>query len=117
MSKVWYGSITNRIEEKVNTKPEVGMGVTEYCWSDTHAYEIIAVKDERHITVRRLDHKRIDNNGMSDSQQYEYFSNEANHTCELFFTKQGVWRERIGRHLGCNTWGVGRAREYYDYSF
>lgn len=117
MSNVWYGSLQNRLLEKVNKEPQVGMGVTEYCWSDRHAYEVIAVKDARHITVRRLDYKRIDNNGMSEDQEYEFKSNEKNHTCELFLTKKGVWRERIGRSLGCDTFGIGRADEYYDYSF
>ena len=98
-------------------KPEVGMGVTEYYYTDREPWEIVAVRDERHITVRKLDYKRIDNNGMSDCQEYEYYSNPNNVTVELFFTKQGVWRERIGRSLGCNKFGVGTASKYYDYSF
>lgn len=95
----WYGSLTNRIEESCTSpEPVVGMGVTEYCWSDRHPYEIIEVIDSRHIVVRRLDHKRIDHNGMSECQDYEYFSNEKYPGIKLFKTKEGRWRERIGRN-------------------
>ena len=118
MSRKWYGSIDNRMME--NSKmptPQVGMGATEMCYTDRHPYEVIAVKDDRHITVRELDWKRIDTNGMSDCQDYEYFSNPENRTAELFRTKQGQWRERIGRSLGCNGFYIGYAERYHDFSF
>ena len=115
----WYGSVSNRIME--NTKgldPVVGMGVTECLWSDREPYEIIEVKDARHIVVRRLDAKRIDTNGMSECQDYEYASNENNPARNLFLTKEGRWRERIGaRRLGSNGWIIGFAEKYYDFTF
>lgn len=119
MSAKWYGSLNNRIDEQIKSPvPLVGMGATEYCWSDRHAYEIISVKDERHITVRQYTAKRTDNNGMSECQDYEFISNPNGATCDLFLTSKGEWRERIGKNgLGCNRWGIGRADEYYDYSF
>lgn len=119
MGAIWYGSLNNRISERAkNPVPVVGMGATEYCWSDRHAYEIIEVKDARHITVRAYDCRRTDNNGMSECQDYEYVSNPDGEICHLFLTQKGVWRERYGnRKLGCNRWGIGHAEEYYDYSF
>lgn len=118
MSKNWYGSLNNRIcERSKSDAPTVGMGVTEFCWSDRHAYEVIEVKDDRHITVRSYKCIRTDNNGMSDCQDYRYESDPNGSTHSLFLTKQGVWRERFGRKLGCNKWRVGYAEEYYDYSF
>lgn len=119
MSSIWYGSLTNRIEERAKSPtPAVGMGATEYCWSDRHAYEIIEVKDDRHITVRAYTCKRIDKNGMSECQDYEYIPNPNGHIAHLFKTLKGEWRERYSdRTLGCNRWGIGRAEEYYDYSF
>lgn len=120
MGKELYGSLHNRMLENSNGQPvpQVGMGATECMYSDRHAYEIIEVKDERHIVVRQYDTKRIDNNGMSESQEYEYISNPNNPTRNLFLTKQGRWRERVGqRGLGRNGWVIGRATEYYDYSF
>lgn len=114
----WYGSLQNRLaESSAMPAPQVGMGVTEMCWSDRHPYEIVAVKDARHITVRPLGHKRIDENGFSESQEYEYFSQPDAPTLNLFLTKQGRWRERIGRSLGATCFYVGFAEEYYDFSF
>lgn len=119
MSSAWYGSLNNRIDERRRSAiPEVGMGATEYWWSDRHAYEVIAVKDERHVTVRRLKAIRTDGRGMSDWQDYKYESDPEGVVRQLFMTQKGIWRERIGsRELGTNKWYVGSADEYYDYSF
>lgn len=85
MAKRWYGSLQNRLEENRQFVDEikVGMGATEYYYTDREPYEVIAVKDQKHITVRKLDAKRIDSNGMSDCQEYEYVSNENNYTVDL----------------------------------
>ena len=116
--KAMYGSVQNRIMENVKTiKPEVGMGATECLWSDRNPFVIVEVKDDRHIVVRALDWKRIDSNGMSESQEYEYTSNENNATKQLFLTKQGKWREREGRRLVGNGWYIGSAERYYDFTF
>ena len=84
MSK-WYGSLNNRLEENKQFVKEikVGDGVTEYYWSDREPYEVIAVKDQKHITIRRLDAKRIDDRGMSEWQDYEYTSNPEGVTYNL----------------------------------
>lgn len=119
MSKRWYGSIDNRLLESAKMpEPQVGMGATEIYYSDRRPFEIIEVKDARHITVRELDWKRTDSNGMSDCQDYEYFSNPENRTADLFLTKQGQWRERYdGRRLGCNCFYIGEAERYHDFCF
>ena len=115
----WYGNFTNRVMENTNgmPAPEIGMGVTRCGWSDRHPYEIIEVKDARHITVREMNAKRIDANGMSDCQDYEYTSNPDGGIEHLFLTKQGKWRDRQGRTLGCDGWFIGFAEKYFDYSF
>ena len=48
------------------------MGATEMCYSDRHAYEVVKVIDEKHVLVRKCKATRIDKNGMSDCQEYEY---------------------------------------------
>lgn len=112
-----YGSVTNRIMERRNvTTPEVGMGVTEYLWSDSHAWEIIEVIDERHLVIRRLKSTMKPGTHWLD-QEYDYESDPTAQVAKLFKTKQGVWRERIGRCLGDNRFGIGTAREYRDPSF
>lgn len=115
MNDVWYGSVNNRIMERSKSKePEIGMGVTECLWSDRHAWEIIAIKDDRHITVRRMGHKCLD----YYAGDYEVFSDPNGVVINLFKTKTKGWRQRIGtRQLGCNGFYIGYAEEYEDPSF
>lgn len=85
MSK-WYGSLNNRVDENRQFCDEikVGTGMTEYFWSDRHAYEVIAVKDQKHVTVREYDHKRPDDGkDYSYSNEWVLVSNEKNPTKDL----------------------------------
>lgn len=109
----------NHYDELKTLVPKVGMGVTKYLWTDYHAYEVIDVKDDRHITVRRLDSKRTDNNGMSDCQDYEFYSNENNSKTTLYKPdpNKAEWVEKFGKRIVSRRWRVGFAKEYYDYSF
>jgi len=113
------GSVINMVLGQTKSlKPVVGMGVTEILWSDREPYEVIAVKDDRHITIRKYDYIRTDDNGMSECQEYNYISNPDGKIKHLFLTKKGVWRERIGkRELGTTRFLVGKAERYYDFSF
>lgn len=58
MSRVWYGSINNRLEENrmFVSEIKVGTGVTEYLWSDRHPYEVTEVTDQKHVRIRRMKH-------------------------------------------------------------
>ena len=82
MSKVWYGSLNNRLEENrmFCETIEIGTGVTEYLYSDRKAYEVIAVKDQKHVTIRRYDHRA---KGDAFSNEWELISNENNPHIEL----------------------------------
>ena len=55
----WYGSVDNRLEENRMFCDEIkiGTGVTEYSWSDRTPYEVIEVRDQKHVTIRKMDHK------------------------------------------------------------
>lgn len=87
MSNVWYGNLTNRLEEnKMFCKEiKVGTGVTEYCYSDRHPYEVVEVKDQKHVKVRGLDHKHVGDGCMDNN--WELVSNENNIVRAL--TKRG----------------------------
>lgn len=113
----WYGSLQNRLMERTTASEiKIGTGVTECLWSDRHAWEVIAIKDEKHITIRRLDYKMVEGTDWLD-QEYEYFSNPDGQVINLYKTKSG-WRERIGRNgLGDTRFSVGYASEYRDPSF
>lgn len=84
MSK-WYGNLDNRLMEG-SRQPElitVGMGATEIFYSDRHAYEVIEVKDQKHVTIRQYDAKTKG----AYSNEWELTSNENNTAVEL--TKRG----------------------------
>lgn len=60
MASGWYGSVHNRLEENRQFCDEikVGTGCTIYHWSDRDAYEVIEVKDPKHIVIRELAHTK-----------------------------------------------------------
>ena len=69
-----YGSFTNVMIDRVApTMPEVGMGCTEIMWSDRNPCTIVAVsKSGKSFDFTYDDYKRIDKNGFSEDQTYEY---------------------------------------------
>lgn len=88
MSRTLYGSLTNRLEENRQFCDEitVGTGVTEYSWSDRHAYEVVEVTDQKHVKIREYDHKCV---GGAYSNDWELISNENNPVISL--TKRGKY--------------------------
>lgn len=113
-----HGSLTNRMMEgSKQPTPEVGMGVTECCWSDRHAYTIVEVVTDKLIVVQRDKVKRTDQNGMSESQQYSYEADPEGAKVEVTLRKNGKWITK-GEGLKNGTgWLIGSRREYHDYSF
>ena len=83
MGRTWYGSLNNRLEENRQFCEEikVGTGCTEYFYSDREAYEVIAVKDQKHVTIRRYDHKKKSDTPFDND--WELISNEENPTYDL----------------------------------
>ena len=79
----WYGSLHNRLEENQQWCEEikVGTGATIYSWSDRHAYEVIEVRDQKHVTIREYDHKHVGECHMDNN--WELISNESNPTMDL----------------------------------
>ena len=87
-----YGSLVNRLNENKMFCDEikVGTGVTEYLYSDRHAYEVVAVKDQKHISIREYAHKLV---GEPYSNDWELISDESNPIIEL--TKRGnYWYQK-----------------------
>ena len=84
-----YGSLQNRMQEnKMYCKEiKVGTGMTEYSYSDRHAYEVVKVIDQTNVFVREYDHKAI---GEPMSNKWELISNENNPVIELKL-KNNVW--------------------------
>jgi len=119
------GSLMNHIYSRVtNPEPEIGMGVTICMWSDRHAGTIVEIVKGM-LIVADDDVKRTDSNGISESQEYEYTTNENNRKSYWKKDKKGKWCEYYfnrdtNRFNKCNTGnhlGIGYRQEYYDFSF
>lgn len=97
MGKIkWYGNIHNRLEENKNYLKDgiikEGDYLTEYLWSDRHAYEVTQVINQKHIFIRPLKAIRTDSYGMSDAQEYRYESDNTQREIELMF-KYNKWKK------------------------
>ena len=82
------GGFVNQLYGNNSTEPKVGEGATVYMYSDRNAYQVTAVaEDGESCTIQRCNVKRTDNNGMSESQTYDY--------SELYTGKTELrWRPR-----------------------
>lgn len=131
MARKWYGSINNRLEEGRQFCPEitVGTGMTEYGWSDREAYEVIEVRDQKHVTVRLLDHKHVGDGCMDNN--WELISNPDNPTKDMvkigdtwYYTstitaadlaayeaRENEDAQYMLLRLACGGWDIDRIRE------
>lgn len=104
------------MKKRLNTceLPEIGMGVTINGWSDKHAGTIIEVlRNGRSIVIQADTAIRIDNNGMSESQEYTYQPNPQGSITVATLRQDGSYRVKGGSSIV----SLGFRREYYDYSF
>jgi len=112
-----YSRMTNGQPE-----PTAGMGATILKWSDRTAATVIAW-DGNVLTIQEDDAKRVDKNGMSDCQDYEYTPNPHGSTHTFRRNKAGgwkpCWRDSETRRWRMGEGGliVGLRQQYHDYSF
>lgn len=73
--KTMQGSVCNRLEEGMQ-KGElcVGMGATEMLYSDRKPYTVQRIISDKRVIVTADAYKRVDGNGVSECQEYEYES-------------------------------------------
>lgn len=90
-------------------EPVVGMGATVCCWTDRHAGTIVKVTPCQ-IHLQYDTATRTDDNGMSESQSYDYEPNPNAPVVVFRKTKQG-WKSQ-GKGLL-----IGFRQHYHDYSF
>ena len=93
----------------------IGDGVTVSCGTDSSPYTVIDVsKNGKKIKIQADNAVRIDNNGMSESQEYEYTPNLNGYIEEVSFRpKDGSFRI-VGTSSSVR---FGFRRKYYDYCF
>lgn len=136
-----FGSVGNRLLEgktMEGTKIEIGVGVTEMCYTDRHPYTIVRIINDKKIVIRQDNAVRIDNNGMSESQTYQYTTQEKKNYTDsdkarlnekqlkkikrydlgsneklLHKTPKNGWKEVNN----VNGFTIGTREEYYDFSF
>lgn len=71
----WQGSLSNRLDEgRQGGEPFVGMGATEMLYSDRDPYTVQKVVSPNRVIVTRDEWRRVDSNGRSECQEYEYAS-------------------------------------------
>jgi len=108
--------MTNFMLSGYQNQPVVGMGATELCWTDRHPYTVIEVKSANVIVVQADDCVRIDNNGMSEDQRYEFKANLNGRKAVLRRAKNGRWYSKGGMHNG-TCYSIGERDSYHDFSF
>ena len=111
--------ITLKLDDK-DTKIKVGDGCTIRYYSDRTPATIIEIsEDEKIIKVQEDTAIRMDDNGMSDCQDYDYYRNEKGsiHTFKRTRKDKNVYTDN-GKY---DDWGTmllfGFREKYYDYSF
>lgn len=128
------GSETNSLVNNIFARavigepdPVIGMGVTFLKWTDRAPgtiYDVFKVGKSIYIAVAEDDAKRIDSNGMSESQEYEYTQRPDGYKSVFRKNlKSGMW-ERVmksesGRWIKAGAEGlrIGQREKYYDFSF
>lgn len=124
------GSLVNYINMNSTnmTQPEIGMGVTIYGWTDRHPGTIQSIETIRgkvYIGITGDDAQRVDDNGFSESQEYEYTERpDAPRSYYRFDETKQRWvgvsksletgRWKLNGNSGIN---IGRREKYYDFSF
>ena len=119
-----YGSLFNQLQDQsAQRAPQVGDGATKLMWSDRHAYTIVEIINYssgvkkgqvKAVVVTKDTATRVDKNGMSDSQSYEFESNLDGFRTTYTLRKNGRFIEQ-GDTYG--TLAIGYRDHYFDFSF
>lgn len=112
------GSFFNKImSDSKQITPEVGMGATELMWSDRYASTIVEVSENKKtVTIQNDKAVRTDNNGMSDSQRYEYTPDTKMPKTVYTLRKNGQYVKK-GMGMNGTTLLIGKREQYRDYTF
>jgi len=119
------GSLINHVMSSGSVADEgvtVGMGATVLHWTDRDGATVIGW-DGKTVTVQEDTATRVDGNGMSDAQRYEYAPCPAGPVYRFRRNRRGYWcqvvrgdsgRWRMVKGLGLS---LGSRQSHYDFSF
>ena len=94
------------------------MGATELCWTDRHSYTIVEVsKSGKRITVQRDIAERIDDNGISECQDYKFTPDPNGSKRIVTLRKNGIWVVKGSDSKNGTRFTIGHRDEYHDFSF
>ncbi len=98
----------------MKTEPLVGMGATIYYHSDRAPATIIQITQSgKRLVLQEDKSTRLDNNGMSECQVYEYQPDSEGKIFIATKRKHGEYR-LVGEKTLVD---IGTREKYYDYSF
>jgi hypothetical protein len=96
--------------------PVVGMGATELWWTDRHACTIVRVSDDKKtVWTKRDKAKRVDDNGMSECQEYTFSPDDQARETMYRVAKDGRYHE--GGRKDARVLRIGDRSEYHDFSY
>lgn len=123
------GSLINHLHSRAvigQPEPKPGMGVTYLSWTDRYPgtiFRVFKVGKTTYIETRADSYKRVDKNGMSEDQDYE-FKTEVNGARYFFrIGRKGTWEQarqnEAGRWVKSGGYGlrIGDRGAYHDFSF
>lgn len=97
--------------------PSVGDPATLCMWTDRRPLTVTYVSSTGlTLELREDDAKRIDNNGMSESQEYEYTFNPNGRLIKARLCKDGKYHQMPGG-VRADVVRIGIKNKYHDYSF
>lgn len=118
-----FGSFFNKMfHDSKQPEPAVGMGATILSWSDRYAATIVAIKlgaegKVTEVTVVEDIATRVDSNGRSENQQWEYVRDPNGRKQVFTLRSNDTWVRKgdpASDGLGLM---VGDRKHFYDYSF
>ena len=105
------------ISRTTSSEPVVGMGATQLMWSDRHPFTVVEVLSAKEVVVQADRVKRVDGNGMSEDQEYEYVPNPAGKKYTITLRKNGQWVTKGQPLRNGQLWKLGEREEYHDFSY
>jgi hypothetical protein len=94
----------------------VGTGATNGVGSDRYPYTVVEILSPKRVVLQADEYKRIDSNGLSESQRYDFRRNDSGAKVTVSLRKDGVWR-RVGESMGGSRYHLGHRDAYSDPSF
>lgn len=117
LEKIVHQAVKEALTDEIQEDVKVGDGATINFYSDRHAATVIDVsKNGRVVTVQIDKATRVDDRGMSESQDYVYERVPDGAIMEFSKRKNGRYI-RAGESLNGTSLTIGVRSEYYDFSF